>query len=80
MARPVRRLIDEGHVKGKNFVQFGLNSTKPGMKADLDWMRKNQIRFHFISEIERDGWPAVMKRGARRGTRRTGTHLHFDRH
>ena len=58
---PVRRLIDEGHVKGKNFVQFGLNSTKPG-KADLDWMRKNQIRFHFISEIERDGWPAVMKR------------------
>ncbi len=58
---PTRRLIDEGHVKGKNFVQFGLNSTKPGMK-DIDWMRENQIRFHFMSEIERDGWPAVMKK------------------
>ena len=58
---PTRRVIDEGHVKGKNFVQFGLNSTKPGMK-DIKWMRENQIRFHFMSEIERDGWPAVMKK------------------
>ena len=57
----VRRLIDEGHVKGKNFVQIGLNSAKPG-KKDIDWMRNNQVRFHFMAEIDRDGWPAVMKR------------------
>ena len=25
-------------------------------------MRKNQIRFHFMAEIDRDGWPAVMKK------------------
>jgi agmatinase len=57
----VRRLIDEGHVKGKNFVQVGLNSAKPGAK-DVEWMRKNQVRFHFMSEIDRDGWEVVMKR------------------
>jgi agmatinase len=57
----VRRLIDEGHVEGKNFVQIGLNSAKPG-KKDIDWMRENQVRFHFMSEINRDGWPAVMER------------------
>lgn len=58
---PVRRLIDEGHVKGKNFIQIGLNSVKPGGK-DVKWMRANQVRYHFMAEIDRDGWPAVMKR------------------
>ncbi len=58
---PVRRLIDEGHVNGKNFVQIGLNSAKPGLK-DMKWMRANDIRFHFISEIDRDGAKAVMKK------------------
>jgi agmatinase len=57
----VRRLIDEGHVAGKNFVQIGLNSAKPGAK-DMAWMRQNQVRFHFMAEIDRDGWPAVMKK------------------
>ena len=58
---PVRRLIDEGHVKGRNFIQIGLNASKPGAK-DMEWMRKNQIRYHMMAEIDRDGWPAVMKR------------------
>jgi len=58
---PVRRVIDEGHVKGRNFVQIGLNSIKPGGK-DLKWMRENNVRYHFMSEIDRDGWKAVMKR------------------
>jgi len=58
---PVRRLIDEGHVLGKNFIQIGLNSAKPG-GSDLAWMRKNQIKFHFMGEIDRYGWQEVMKR------------------
>jgi len=58
---PVRRLIDEGHVKGKNFIQIGLNSAKPGGK-DIKWMRENQVRYHFMAEIDRDGWEAVMKK------------------
>jgi agmatinase len=58
---PVKRLIDEGHVNGRNFVQIGLNSFKPGPK-EIAWMRENQVRYHFMSEIDRDGWPAVMER------------------
>jgi agmatinase len=44
---PVRRLIDEGHIKGKNFVQIGLNSAKQG-KKDIKWMRQNKVRYHFM--------------------------------
>ena len=57
---PVRRLIDEGHVKGRNFVQIGLNSAKPGLK-DIEWMRANEVRYHFMHEIDRKGWEVVMK-------------------
>ena len=57
---PVRRLIDEGHVKGKNFVQIGLNSVKPG-SDDIKWMRKNKIRYHFMNEIDRKGYKAVLQ-------------------
>ncbi len=57
---PVRRLIDEGHVRGRNFVQIGLNSAKPGM-ADMEWMRRNEIRYHFVTEIDKKGWETVMK-------------------
>ena len=59
--QPVRRLLDEGHVKGKNFVQIGLNSGKPSEK-DIKWMRKHGVRYHFMAEIDRDGWSAVMER------------------
>ena len=58
---PVRRLIDEGHVKGKNFIQIGLNAAKPSGK-DMKWMRENGMRYHFMAEIDRDGWKTVMDR------------------
>jgi agmatinase len=54
-------LIDEGHVKGKNFVQVGLHSISPGGEA-MEWMRKNQIRYHTMAEIDKKGWDAVMKK------------------
>jgi agmatinase len=57
---PVRRVIDEEHVMGRNFIQIGLNSAKPGLK-DIEWMRKNQVSYHVLAQIDRDGWPAVMK-------------------
>jgi agmatinase len=57
---PVRRLIDEAHVKGRNFVQIGLNSAKPGA-SDMEWMRKNEIRYHFMVEIDKKGWQTVFK-------------------
>ena len=58
---PVRRVIDEGHVKGRNFIQVGLNSVKPG-KKDIKWMRRNEVRYHFMTEFDRDGWKAVLER------------------
>lgn len=58
---PVRRLIDEGHVKGENFIQIGLNSAKPGAD-DVAWMRENNIKYHFMTEINRYGWKQVMDR------------------
>ena len=64
---PVRRLIDEGHVKGKNFVQIGLNSAKPG-PDDIQWMRKNQVRYHFMNEIDRDGHRAVLEKALAEAT------------
>jgi len=57
---PVRRVIDEGHVKGRNFVQIGLNSVKPG-KKDIEWMRENDVRYHFIHEFDEKGWKAVLE-------------------
>ena len=57
---PVKLLIDEGHVKGKNFVQVGLHSAIPGPES-MEWMRKNRVRYHMMAEIEERGWPAVLK-------------------
>ncbi len=56
---PVKLLLDEGHVKGKNFVQVGLHSMIPGRES-LEWMRKHQVRYHMMAEIEEKGWPAVL--------------------
>ena len=56
----MRRLIDEGHVEGTNFVQIGLNSVKPG-KKDIEWMRENEVKYHFMAEIDRYIWDKVLE-------------------
>ena len=60
-AQPIRRLINEGHVDGKNYIQVGLRGYWPG-RAGFDWMREQGMRYHTMAEVERDGWPAVMER------------------
>lgn len=60
-AQPVRRLVDDGWILGKNYIQVGLRGSWPGPEG-FEWMRKNQFRYHTMAEIERDGWPAVMTR------------------
>jgi agmatinase len=60
-AQPVRRLVDDGHILGKNYIQVGLRGAWPGAEG-FEWMRKNNFRYHTMVEIERDGWPAVMER------------------
>ena len=55
----VRRLIDEGHVNGKDFYQIGLNSVKPSGK-DMKWMHESGLKFHFMQDIDDRGWKVVM--------------------
>lgn len=58
---PVYRLVEEGHVLGKNYIQVGLRGYWPG-EDGFKWMRDNDLRYHTMAEIERDGWTAVMER------------------
>lgn len=60
-AQPIRRLIEEGHIEGKNYIQVGLRGYWPG-EHGFEWMREHGLRYHTMAEIERDGWDAVMKR------------------
>jgi formimidoylglutamase len=56
---PMRRLIESGAVKGKNFVQVGLRGYWPPVET-FDWMKENGLRYHFMREIEERGAEAVI--------------------
>jgi agmatinase len=58
---PMRRLIESGAVPGKNFVQVGLRGYWPEPPI-LEWMEEQQMRTHFMAEIRRDGFDAVLER------------------
>ncbi len=60
-AQPIRRLIDDGHILGKNYIQVGLRGYWPGEEG-FEWMREQDMRYHTMAEIERHGWDAVMER------------------
>ncbi len=57
---PVYRLIEEGLVEGKNFIQVALRGYYPDEKA-FEWMRENEFRYHTMAEIEQRGWNDVME-------------------
>ncbi len=59
--RPIRRLIEDGHILGSNYIQVGLRGYWPG-EAGFEWMREQRMRYHPMVEIERDGWGPVMQR------------------
>ena len=59
--QPVRRLIEEGHILGKNYIQVGLRGYWPGEEG-FHWMRENGLRYHTMAEIEKDGWDPVLER------------------
>ncbi len=56
---PMRRLIEEGWVAGKNFVQIGLRGYWPD-RLTFDWMREQGMRWHAMTEIEERGSEAVL--------------------
>lgn len=57
---PVYRLIEEGLVPGKNFIQVGLRGYYPD-KESFEWMRKNNFRYHTMAEVEKRGFARVME-------------------
>lgn len=57
--QPVYRLIKEGHVPGKNYIQVGLRGAWPGPEA-FHWMREQGFRYHTMAEVEKKGWNTVM--------------------
>jgi agmatinase len=56
---PMRRLIESGAVRGRNFVQVGLRGYWPPVDV-LEWMREQGLRYHFMTEIEDRGAEAVV--------------------
>jgi agmatinase len=56
---PMRNLIDQGWVEGRNFVQVGLRGYWPE-QATFDWMREHGLRWHRMTEIEERGSEAVI--------------------
>ena len=57
---PVYRLIEEGLVPGRNFIQIGLRGYYPD-QASFEWMREQGFRYHPMAEVERRGWDAVLE-------------------
>ncbi|MEO7664735.1 MAG: agmatinase, partial [Candidatus Limnocylindrales bacterium] len=56
---PMRRLIESGAVKGRNFVQVGLRGYWPSPDV-LGWMKEQGLRCHFMTEIESRGAEVVI--------------------
>lgn len=58
---PVYRLLNEGHVRGADYIQVGLRSSGPD-EAAFKWMREIGMRYHTMAEVEQRGWDDVLKR------------------
>ena len=56
---PMRRLVESGAVKGKNFIQVGLRGYWPPVDT-FEWMKEQGFRYHFMREIEERGAEAVI--------------------
>lgn len=57
--QPMRRLIEEGWVAGHNFIQVGLRGYWPD-RDTFDWMGRQRMRWHAMTEIEERGSEAVI--------------------
>lgn len=57
---PMRRLIESGAVKGRNFVQVGLRGYWPPVET-FEWMKAQGMRWHLMREIEERGAEDVIR-------------------
>jgi agmatinase len=56
---PLRRLVEEGSLEGRNIVQVGLRGYWPGPE-EFAWAREQGFRWHLMEEITERGMDAVM--------------------
>jgi agmatinase len=64
---PMRRLIESGAVRGRNFVQVGLRGYWPPPET-FDWMQQNEMTWHLMHELwERGVRPVIADAIARAG-------------
>ncbi len=56
---PMRRLVDEGSLRGDHIVQVGLRGYWPDPE-DFEWARQQGFRWHLMEEISERGMDAVM--------------------
>jgi agmatinase len=56
---PMRRLIESGAVKGRNFIQVGLRGYWPPVDV-FEWMQEQGMRWHLMREIEERGMETVI--------------------
>ena len=75
---PVYRLINEGHVRGADYIQVGLRSG--GLdKTAFQWVREIGMRYHNMAEVEVRGWDAVIERVIAEATEEDRKlHISFD--
>jgi agmatinase len=56
---PMRRLLEDGWIDGRNFVQVGLRGYWPE-RSTFEWMRERGMRWHRMVEIEERGAEDVV--------------------
>jgi agmatinase len=56
---PLRRLVEEGSLEGRNIVQVGLRGYWPGPE-EFEWARQQGFRWHLMEDITERGMEAVM--------------------
>jgi len=56
---PLRRLVEEGSLRGENIVQVGLRGYWPD-PPDFEWARQQGFRWFLMEEISERGMNAVM--------------------
>jgi agmatinase len=64
---PMRRLIESGAIRGRNFVQVGLRGYWPP-PAVFDWMREREMTWHLMHDVwDRGMRPVIADAIARAG-------------
>ncbi|MFH8519080.1 agmatinase family protein [Streptomyces gelaticus] len=57
---PIRRLLTDEQLPGPNLIQVGLRTATGPDDQLFNWMRRAGMRSHFMAEVERVGFAAVI--------------------